>query len=168
MSGRVFDNDEGGADSVEGLIQLCDHWLDDEMVMVEVGCFRGVSTAIFASCVKQVLAVDPWTSSVGYTDLPLDMVAEAEKQFDAMLLITPNIVKIRKLSVDAAKDFEDGFLDAVYIDGDHRAEAVAEDLAAWIPKVKKGGLIMGHDFCQVALFLPAVTVYPEQSWIYIK
>ena len=34
----------------------------------------------------------------------------------------------------------------IYIDGDHRYEGVKIDIEAWYPKVRKGGLICGHDY----------------------
>jgi hypothetical protein len=36
-------------------------------------------------------------------------------------------------------------LDFVYLDGDHSAEAVLNDIRLWYPKVKVGGLLGGHD-----------------------
>ena len=53
---------------------------------------------------------------------------------------------IRKASTEAANDFEDGSLDFVFIDADHTYEAVKADIAAWKPKVKKGGVLCGHDY----------------------
>jgi predicted O-methyltransferase YrrM len=47
-------------------------------------------------------------------------------------------------SVDAAAQFQDDSLDYVYIDG-HHADAKT-DIAAWWPKVKKGGILGGHDY----------------------
>lgn len=55
---------------------------------------------------------------------------------------------IRKFSVEAAEMFEDGSLDFVYIDANHTYEAVIEDLNAWYPKVKCGGIVAGHDFLE--------------------
>jgi len=55
---------------------------------------------------------------------------------------------VRKFSVEAAKDFADGSLDFVYIDGNHEFSHVAADLAAWIPKIRKAGIVSGHDWCQ--------------------
>lgn len=49
-------------------------------------------------------------------------------------------------SVDAAQRFKDESLDFVYLDADHSEEAVLEDIQAWLPKVRRGGLIAGHDF----------------------
>ena len=53
---------------------------------------------------------------------------------------------IRKRSFDALKDFEIGSLDFVYIDGNHMYGYAAMDLMTWVNKVKKGGIIMGHDY----------------------
>jgi hypothetical protein len=37
-------------------------------------------------------------------------------------------------------------LDLVYIDACHSYECVRNDLNAWFGKVKKGGIIAGHDY----------------------
>jgi predicted O-methyltransferase YrrM len=37
-------------------------------------------------------------------------------------------------------------LDMVFIDGDHNYESVRDDIAAWRPRVKTGGIISGHDY----------------------
>ncbi|MBU3591454.1 class I SAM-dependent methyltransferase [Polynucleobacter sp. 78F-HAINBA] len=52
---------------------------------------------------------------------------------------------IREKSWLAADQFQDESFDLVYIDGDHTYEGVVKDLAAWYPKVKKGGIICGDD-----------------------
>ena len=52
---------------------------------------------------------------------------------------------VRKPSVEAAKDFPDGFFDYVYIDAEHTTEAVKADITSWYPKVKKFGMLAGHD-----------------------
>lgn len=52
----------------------------------------------------------------------------------------------RAYSVEAARGVADGSLDWIFIDAMHTREAVLEDLAAWSPKVKKDGFILGHDY----------------------
>ena len=47
----------------------------------------------------------------------------------------------------AVKDFEDGSLDAIYIDACHEFECVQKDINMGRPKLKPGGLLSGHDFC---------------------
>ena len=58
-----------------------------------------------------------------------------------------NIIKaIRQKSVEAAKQYENNSIDLVWIDAGHSYEEVKEDIKAWYPKVRYGGLIAGHDF----------------------
>jgi len=49
-------------------------------------------------------------------------------------------------SIDNARRWENGFFDFVYIDADHSYKACMDDLKAWFPKVRKGGIIAGHDY----------------------
>lgn len=49
-------------------------------------------------------------------------------------------------TVEAAKLYEDGSFDFVFIDADHSYEAVRADIAAWAPKVRVGGWLGGHDY----------------------
>ena len=58
----------------------------------------------------------------------------------------PNCILIRKFSMDAVKDFGDNTLDFVYIDANHEYKYVKEDIEEWARKVKKGGIIAGHDY----------------------
>ena len=48
-------------------------------------------------------------------------------------------------SLNAARECRDKFYDAIFLDGDHRAPGVRADLEAWLPKLKPGGLMCGHD-----------------------
>lgn len=49
-------------------------------------------------------------------------------------------------SVDAAATFADASLDFVFIDASHECEDVKNDIVAWLPKVKSGGILAGHDY----------------------
>lgn len=49
-------------------------------------------------------------------------------------------------SAQAAAFISDGSLDLVFIDADHSYDGVAQDIALWTPKVRKGGIISGHDY----------------------
>lgn len=53
---------------------------------------------------------------------------------------------IRMNSVKASHLFWDKFFDMVYIDADHSYEAAKRDITAWFPKVRKGGILAGHDY----------------------
>lgn len=53
---------------------------------------------------------------------------------------------IREPSVKASSFFADESIDCIFIDGDHRRPFVLQDLKAWFPKVREGGLIIGDDY----------------------
>lgn len=46
----------------------------------------------------------------------------------------------------AAQRVEDDSLDFVFIDADHTYEGVSADIAAWRPKIRRNGMLMGHDY----------------------
>ena len=54
---------------------------------------------------------------------------------------------LRMKSSDAAGLFENNSLDMVHIDGNHEFDFAAMDIIQYVPKVKKGGLIIIHDYC---------------------
>ncbi len=53
---------------------------------------------------------------------------------------------IRKFSEDAIGHIEDESLDFLYMDGNHQYEFVKKDIELYYPKIKKGGVIGGHDY----------------------
>ena len=55
-------------------------------------------------------------------------------------------IMIRMPSVKASNTITDNTLDFCYIDGDHSLFGIYDDLFAWVPKVKVGGIISGHDY----------------------
>ncbi len=55
-------------------------------------------------------------------------------------------ILLRQASPQAAANFQDSALDFVYIDALHQYEPVLQDMQAWFPKVKRGGILAGHDY----------------------
>jgi len=56
-----------------------------------------------------------------------------------------NCTLMVKSTREASNYIVDGSLDFVFIDADHSYEGVTNDLRWWVPKVREGGLIIGHD-----------------------
>ncbi len=65
-----------------------------------------------------------------------------------------------------------GAVDVVFIDAAHDFESVFKDICAWGPKVKKGGLLCGHDHTEesvrraVAVALPTAYRVVDSIWMY--
>jgi hypothetical protein len=136
----------------------------------EIGVERGVYSRILVSGTRRVrlIMVDPWEHYPGYRDhVSQDklegFVLEARKvQHDFMGRATI----VRRYSVDAAKLHQNDSLDFVYIDGNHSIDNVIADLAAWTPKVRSGGLIMGHDYRKPKNNIGHHVVEAVNAWTY--
>ena len=94
----------------------------------------------------ELLCVDAWAA---YPDYREHVSQEKLDGFyaDTQQRLAPYGCDIRRGTSQAvAATVPDGSLDFVYIDANHRLEFVIADLAAWVPKVRLGGLIAGHDY----------------------
>lgn len=72
-------------------------------------------------------------------------------------------ILLRKTSMDALADIQDGSLDFVYIDAMHDFDNVMMDIICWSKKVRSGGIVSGHDFLHLhgGGIIPAVRGYVE-------
>jgi hypothetical protein len=57
-----------------------------------------------------------------------------------------NVKIVKMKSNEASLLYEDEYFDWIYLDADHSYDAVINDIKNWLPKVKKGGILSGHDF----------------------
>jgi hypothetical protein len=49
-------------------------------------------------------------------------------------------------SDESSKFFEDNSVDVIFIDAGHSYDAVIRDIKSWLPKIKDGGIMSGHDY----------------------
>jgi hypothetical protein len=113
----------------------------------EIGVAKGEFSEKFAKAGLKLYAIDPWRE---YRDFKHSRgQTRLDSQFEHTKRVLAPYAKckiIRKTSMEAAEDFEDGSLDFVYIDANHGFRYIAEDLWEWSKKVRKGGVISGHDY----------------------
>lgn len=132
----------------------------------EVGTFLGESALIWckANPALHLTCIDPY---VAYRARPSQHIQDRNYAKAQRTLARYNATIIRAASLDAVKEFTDGSLDFVYIDGDHRFDACIRDLIAWVPKVRSGGLVILHDYCSFerAGVMPAVDAYTHSHRI---
>lgn len=115
----------------------------------EIGVWKGVysETLCKANPALQLLCVDPWRPQPDYLEQKNDEAVLERAYQEAQTRLAPyQCTILRTTSLEAAADVEKDSLDFVYIDGNHRYDAVAQDLARWAPKVRRGGIVAGHDF----------------------
>lgn len=121
-------------------------------VGAEIGVARGeYSEALMKANPTQTLyGVDPYTTYKEYKDYALNStMLKLRDEAHERLKEYPNYVWVEKFSMDAVKDFEDESLDWVYIDANHDGPHVTEDVREWAKKVRKGGVVSGHDYGRV-------------------
>ena len=137
----------------------------DMLKLAEVGCWKGHSISYLAKLLLstnkkfELYAIDIWDEWKNWRE---NCKVADEAHFDEIIQnlykiynrnleingVRKHIVDVKKPSVEAVKDFEDGYFDFVYIDADHTYNAVKRDIDAWFPKVRVGGIIGGHDYFQ--------------------
>lgn len=132
---------------VAGLVDLCAdiraHFTDRPITIVEVGTYIGESTQIFLNHlqVENIHCVDKWDVTEKYD---ASEISQAETIFNLSHSNNPKVTIHKTHSRDEAlKTLRP---DLVYIDASHRYEDVAADIDFWLPLVKKGGIISGHDY----------------------
>jgi len=117
---------------------------------IEIGvCFGLNSYMLLESCpnISLIVGVDHYAA---YKDWDREIFQHEQdhnlaKLKNNMQYMGPRFTLLRESSADAANELEDGFYDFVFIDADHSMKAVLNDLDHYYPKVKKGGIIAGHD-----------------------
>jgi len=90
--------------------------------------------------------IDPWLAYDRYKDHVDQWRLDHFYKAAVSRLEKYNTTLIRETSLDAAKRFEPGSFDAVFIDGNHAFDFVVQDIIAWAPLVRAGGMLCGHDY----------------------
>lgn len=136
-----------------GLQLLAQQLLPVGCVIAEVGSFAGESTAIFLETgrVAEMYCIDPYddwfaddiTNHPDHKGIRMMDVYQTFKK--SILDKYPQVQLLRSTSLVAAPMFKKDDFDLVYIDGRHEYDNVLADIKAWLPLVKSGGWITGHD-----------------------
>jgi predicted O-methyltransferase YrrM len=123
-----------------------------EGILVEVGCWKGRSTSFLLveaynrSPDIEVYAVDTWSGSPEQQKDPHVLAGTLFEEFMGNVRpVSENLIALRIPSPKAANFFADRSLDGVFIDAAHEEESVRADIVAWLPKVRPGGILAGHD-----------------------
>ena len=124
--------------------------LNKDSIFVELGTYKGKSAAyMLEKCVDKPFrfyVVDVWDTLGRLNPLSMSKYKFVNNIISCFGKIPDNLHIIQQNSSEAASEFDNNIIDAVFIDGDHSYEGCLKDLIYWLPKVKKGGIIAGHDY----------------------
>ena len=133
-------------------------------VLEEEGCLRvGLEVGSYVGSNAQallarwpsawlVVMVDPWADQgdAHYEDI----LAGTQERMDSVMMLAHLATEQhgsrckawRSFSTQAGSEAGSGTLDFVYLDARHDYTSVTEDLTAWWPTLRQGGIFSGHDF----------------------
>lgn len=132
---------------------------NDKLIGAEIGVWMGKTSQKLLEHFPNLFLymIDRWCvppSDDTYWNGSIEMVRSSPKEWQsvynkAVKVVTPyrGRFKIMKTTtLEAASHIKDKYLDFCFIDADHSYAGVKGDIMAWLPKVKQGGLLCGHDY----------------------
>lgn len=156
---------QNGRESIEGDVQLKFNptyqiGIRDEFGMllnhlgllgnaVEIGVYQGEFSSIMLSFWggDRYFMVDRWKHVEGYADYANTYDHDAVyKSVCEKFGDNPRATIIKLDSLSASCLFKDGFFDFIHIDADHSYQGCKQDIHAWYPKLRIGGVFSGHDY----------------------
>lgn len=151
--------------SIEGWFNMEKQYLElldatpEKGIFVELGAYKGKSTSFIVTEIVnrnrniQFYTVDTFEGDSGSTD---KKEVEAYKQVNVSKMYEEFKENTKHLenkftimvnySYEAADYFLDNSVDQIFIDAGHSYEAVIKDIKAWLPKMKDGAIMAGHDY----------------------
>lgn len=129
-------------------------------LVAEIGVWKGRSTLCMASRLPKrarILAIDSWEGvpedpqqhDVLYAANGVETAYQEFRKNLRKYIKAGVVVPLRMDSAEGAKWIarNEGLrvLDFAFIDGDHRYEAVSGDIRAYLPLMKPGAILAGHD-----------------------
>ncbi len=120
-----------------------------EVCCAEVGVYSGIHARnIFDNLnVKKILLIDPYEDYDPDDSSSYNLLAAKVEAHNRFHLIDDSFVEFMEMkSITASTKIGSETLDFVYIDANHNYKEVVSDINFFWHKIKKGGILAGHDF----------------------
>lgn len=128
--------------------------------IVEVGCYAGRSLTCLAAYSR---AANKGLRIVGVDNDGIGGMQSCRQNVARSGL---SIELIHAPSVQAAARFTDESCWLVFIDAEHLHDEVERDVRAWMPKVRPGGWLAGHDYRMYTVAEPVNAIFGRDNVIY--
>ncbi|MFX1303222.1 MAG: class I SAM-dependent methyltransferase [Promethearchaeota archaeon] len=121
------------------------NYLPKNGIIAELGVDKGdfSNKIITITHPKKLYLIDIWDSEVHNRNKMLYVKKRFKEEINA-----GQVIVIRGASEKELGKFENGYFDWVYIDTSHNYKQTIKELDLCRIKVKDGGIIAGHDYCQ--------------------
>jgi predicted O-methyltransferase YrrM len=156
MIEHFYESIDGNSIDIPPLYKLMVDNAKDGARFVELGAYKGRSTAFLLTEIANsgkaidLHVIDLWEDAAGITrnaSHPYEPATMAEFEANIAPVGNPDWLHVIKAdTAQVAEHMADESFDFVFIDGDHSYDGCLRDIKAWLPKVKPGGVIAGHDF----------------------
>ncbi len=119
----------------------------------EIGVWKSQTTKRILRNIPEIeeyWAIDPWDFNLAHSRT--EKRRSEQNWFEmynyacSLMIYLPQLRVVRMLSELASEIIPDSYFDMVYIDARHTYDHVKADIGYWLPKVREGGLIGGHDY----------------------
>lgn len=168
-----------------GLIDLLQD-LGTDITGIEIGVQLGINSyMLLDACpnIKKITGIDPyepyadWNRYISQQDQDASYAIFCQNR----KLLGNRFELIKAKSSEVYESLPDESFDFVFIDGDHSIREVLNDLENYMPKVKKGGILAGHDiglhsvnmalrsWCKRKFISTSdIHIIENQAWYWIK
>jgi len=124
----------------------------NEGIFVEIGVWKGLSIKYLAEKVKNknisIVGIDTFEGTKGEHDDDIDVINGTLFKRYLKNIHPYTIHTIVGRSDESYENFPNESINFLFIDADHHYEVVKRDIELWYPKIKKGGIISGHDYAE--------------------
>jgi len=155
---------------------------------IEIGVYKGDTFLnVLENCprLRELSGVDSYDAK-NYNNYQRDnteqfnqkTLDEAYYELKYKLKYEPSTKLYKSDSLKASKLIRNNSVDIIFIDASHKYEDVKKDIKIWLPKIKKGGVLIGHDYCIVhfgvilavneLLGINNTQILPHDIWYYKK
>lgn len=136
--------------TIKSRIELAEYFAEQGFRRgAEIGVAQGRYSELLCKKIPnlKLYCIDSWTVGKDARSKEIGAEVAMKRYAEAWGKLHPlGCILIRKLSLDAVKEFEDESLDFVYIDACHEYDYVMQDIIEWTKKVRRGGIVAGHDY----------------------